>query len=163
MLNAFVRKLIIGGRAHDLANDVVSVGRAAENTIQIDDPSVSSRHAELRVAGDNHTLRDLQSTNGTMLNGVSVIESALHVGDRIRFGKVEAVYEAVRETGGDAPVSRSAGMSAVPSGFTNASPFAARRKEKDSARTAIFAAAIVAFLLFLSSIVAVLTMHAPAP
>ena len=61
--------------------------------IQIDDPSVSDRHAQLLLIDDRYQLKDLDSTNGTRVNSESVTDVFLRVGDRIRFGKVEARYE----------------------------------------------------------------------
>jgi predicted component of type VI protein secretion system len=48
------------------------IGRATECDVQIEDSSVSNRHAELRWEGDKWTVRDLNSTNGTRV-GVSRI------------------------------------------------------------------------------------------
>src|SRR3954463_3328341 len=78
---------------HELTGEVISVGRAPENTIHIDDPSVSSRHAQLHLVGESFHLQDLASTNGTRVNGENVTSVALRIGDRIRFGKVEACFE----------------------------------------------------------------------
>jgi pSer/pThr/pTyr-binding forkhead associated (FHA) protein len=47
---------------------VSSIGRVAGNTIVVDDPHTSARHAELRFRHDQWWLRDLGSSNGTLLN-----------------------------------------------------------------------------------------------
>ena len=57
-------KLMISGVTYELVEQVITVGRAPDNTIHLDDPSVSGRHAELRAAGKAYQLRDLGSTNG---------------------------------------------------------------------------------------------------
>lgn len=162
-------KLVINGTPHELLEEVISVGRAPDNLIQIDDPSVSSRHAELRLTDDVYELCDLGSTNGTRLNGASVKEARLRHGDRVRFGKAEARFEG-DASDASAPLpeaeaieAKPADFSARPVDFKNASPFPGRRKEKDPTRTAIFAAAIAAVVVFLASMVAVLTMRAPMP
>jgi len=64
-----------------------------ENSIQLDEPSVSGRHAELALIAENVYLKDLGSTNGTLVNDRSVTDAQLRAGDRIRFGKVEACFE----------------------------------------------------------------------
>src|SRR5438552_6993866 len=92
-------KLIISGATYELVEQVITVGRAPDNTIHIDDPSASARHAELRAAGKAYQLRDLGSTNGTRVNGSATIEIISHSGDRIRFGAVDARFE------GDEPMS----------------------------------------------------------
>ena len=81
--------------ACDLDAAVVTVGRLDENTLPIDDPSVSSHHAQLTLQGSGaYLLRDLGSTNGTRVNGLRITEATLHPGDQVRFGRVEAVFEA---------------------------------------------------------------------
>jgi hypothetical protein len=92
----------------------------------------------------------------------------LRAGDRIRFGKVEACFEC--EVPGDARplpqleevASKPAESSARPVDFTNASPFPNRKKEKDPTRLPVQAAAAVAFVAFLASMIAVFMMQAPA-
>src|SRR4051794_23917906 len=79
--------------SHDLVEETQTIGRAPENSIRFDDTSVSGRHAELVVVGGNCYLKDVGSTNGTVVNGQPIKEVQLRAGDRIRFGKVEACYE----------------------------------------------------------------------
>lgn len=160
-------KLTIAGRTHDLVEEIITIGRAPENLIQIEDPSISSQHAELRLSGDDWLVRDLQSTNGTRVNGIAITEKRLRAGDRIGFGRVEAYYEC-ETTAAAQPLpqrefadAKPADFSARPVDFTNASPFAVRKKEKDATRTFVFAAAIVAFVAFIASMIAVFTIQAP--
>lgn len=68
---------------------VINLGRAADSTLLLDDDYASARHAQL-VQQDPTTwlLTDLQSTNGTYLNGKPVTEPAkVTVGDVVRIGK----------------------------------------------------------------------------
>ena len=161
-------KLTIADVAHELAEEVITVGRAPDNLIQIDDPSVSSRHAELRQSGEDWHLHDVGSTNGTQVNGVTVTETRLRAGDRIRFGRAEACYEcdpnAASQPLPEAELAEAkpADFSARPVDFTNASPFPLRRKEKDATRTIVFAAALLAVVMFIASLIAVFTMQAPS-
>src|SRR6476646_933230 len=78
---------------HELSEELITVGRGPDNAILIDHPSVSGRHAQLQRVGDIYRLKDLDSTNGTQVNGQKVNETALRFGDRIRFGKIEALFE----------------------------------------------------------------------
>jgi hypothetical protein len=57
---------------------------------------------------------------------------------------------------------RPAELSARPADFANASPFPSRKKTKDPARTAILAAAAVAIVAFLASMIALFLMRPPA-
>ena len=68
------------------------IGRAALNHIAIDNPSVSAQHAILARVADSYRLKDLNSTNGTLVNGVSITDAELKDGDKIRFGSVVAVF-----------------------------------------------------------------------
>src|SRR5881628_1428557 len=79
-------KLVISGTVYELVEDLITIGRGPDNTIIINDPSVSTHHAQLQLAGETYRLKDLDSTNGTRVNGIPVTETVLHLDDRIRFG-----------------------------------------------------------------------------
>lgn len=154
--------------SHDLVEETYTIGRSAENSIRLDDTSVSGRHAELVLVAENCYLKDLGSTNHTLVNGQAVKEVQLRAGDRIRFGKVEAFFEG--ETGRAAqPLPRleevgalPAESSARPADFANASPFQSRKTKKDPVRTAVFAAAALAVLALLVSMIALVLMKPPS-
>ena len=73
-----VRTLPIGRR--------LRIGRQADNDLVVTDPGVSRHHAEVTNERGTCTLRDLGSTNGTLVNGTRVGEHALRDGDRIHIG-----------------------------------------------------------------------------
>ena len=162
-------KLIIttesqGRIGYEFTEEMITIGRAPDNMIVIEDPSVSSRHATLERVGENYRVKDLGSTNGTHVNGLPITETLLKFDDRLRFGGVESRFES--DAQGSQPLpdqseikASAAEMSAAPTDFANASPFPRRKTEKDSVRTAILAAAAVAVLAFIGSMVAVMTMH----
>lgn len=77
-----------------LGAGTLSLGRAPENDIVLDDRRVSRRHAEIRFRLGRHTLYDLGSTNGTFVNGKRVSEVALSEGDRVTLGAATLVYHA---------------------------------------------------------------------
>ena len=77
------------GRTFELNVDRTTVGRVEENTFQIADASVSSRHAEILLQGSELLIRDLNSTNGTFINGEKISEAVLKSGQTLRFGQVE--------------------------------------------------------------------------
>jgi len=152
---------------HELTEERITIGRAPDNMIQIDDPSVSGRHAQLLLIDERYQLKDLDSTNGTRVNLESVTEVFLRIGDRIRFGKVEARFES-DATGEAQPLpeageieARPAETSAKPADFANASPFPHRKKDKDTVATAVLAAAAVAIVAFLLSMLGLLQIHGP--
>lgn len=69
------------------------IGRAPASDLVIDDPSVSRFHARLEVRGRRIDVRDLDSTNGTRLNGGQVSYAPVEAGDSIIFGGVETFVE----------------------------------------------------------------------
>jgi pSer/pThr/pTyr-binding forkhead associated (FHA) protein len=62
------------------------IGRADACDLVLDNPLVSRSHAVIESAGDAVTIRDLQSHNGTFINGERVDQTVLKNGDEIRIG-----------------------------------------------------------------------------
>lgn len=62
------------------------IGRDPRMEVHLDDSSVSRMHAEVRERGGEVRLRDLRSLNGTHLNGESVTETVVRIGDVVRIG-----------------------------------------------------------------------------
>ena len=81
------------GRTHDLKTEKTTVGRVEDNSFQIAEPSVSSHHCEVLVRGNDVIIRDLNSTNGTFINGEKVSESVLKPGQILRLGQIEMRLE----------------------------------------------------------------------
>lgn len=82
-----------GGERHELTEDLTTIGRSSECTIRLDHPSVSGKHCAISRSGARYTLRDLESTNGTRLNGESVNEFRLRPGDLISLGDAKVRFE----------------------------------------------------------------------
>ena len=74
-------------------HETVEIGRLPECTIVLSDPNVSRRHAEIRRHGSDVVVADLQSTNGTRVNGVPVRERVLEDGDEITVGTTAIRFE----------------------------------------------------------------------
>jgi pSer/pThr/pTyr-binding forkhead associated (FHA) protein len=87
---------------HELARDIVMIGRALLNHIVIDHTTVSAQHAVLLRIGDSYSLKDLNSTNGTQINGDFVTDAELKDGDTIRFGSVTGFSQEVIANRGQA-------------------------------------------------------------
>ncbi|HTL72197.1 MAG TPA: FHA domain-containing protein [bacterium] len=79
---------------HVLLDEAVTIGRMKGNTIALDDISVSLSHAKLTLRNGGYFLKDLNSTNGTMVNGQSITEVQLHDGDHVKFGEVIGRFHA---------------------------------------------------------------------
>jgi pSer/pThr/pTyr-binding forkhead associated (FHA) protein len=161
-------KLVISGVTHELVDEAITIGRGADNTIVVNDPSISTHHAQLLLEGDTYRLKDLDSTNGTRVNGKPVTETVLHLEDRIRFGAAEARYES-SDASGEKPLPKPEEIKAqfaeagteLPH-LSSASAFRRQQEQNDPVRTGIMIGLGVVLLVFLGSIIAVLMMHAPA-
>lgn len=75
-----------------LTKDRTSLGRRPYNDIVIDNLAVSGEHAVLLMAGNDVFVEDLNSTNGTYLNGKTVKKHLLANGDTIEIGKYKIKY-----------------------------------------------------------------------
>ncbi|MEQ1859791.1 MAG: FHA domain-containing protein [Chthoniobacteraceae bacterium] len=157
-------------QTYDLAEESITIGRSPDNTLQIEDPSVSSHHASLVFKDDDYVLRDVGSTNGSRLNGKDLATDTdyrLQDGDTLRLGKVEGSYESENKTGArpmpteDTPELLPAESSSAPVNFQNASPFQSKKKKKDPIGMAVIALAILAILGFAAVLMKVLAVQAP--
>ena len=81
------------GRTQELKAEKTTVGRVEDNTFQIAEPSVSSHHCEVLLRGKDVVVRDLNSTNGSYINGEKVTESVMKPGQILRLGQVEMRLE----------------------------------------------------------------------
>jgi pSer/pThr/pTyr-binding forkhead associated (FHA) protein len=81
------------GRTCELHTDRTTIGRVEDNTFHIADPSISSHHCEVQLRGSDIVIRDLNSTNGTFINGNKIEESILKAGQILRLGQVELKLE----------------------------------------------------------------------
>jgi hypothetical protein len=79
----------LAGRSYDLATERTTVGRVEDNAFQISEPSVSSHHCEILLRGDEIVIKDLNSTNGTFINGEKITEGVLKPGQTLRLGNIE--------------------------------------------------------------------------
>lgn len=86
------------GRLFELGPEAVTLGRNAENTIVLNDTAVSGVHTKIvRDESGQFTIHDMQSTNGTFLNGRQHGASDLRHGDSIRIGSTTFVFELRQE------------------------------------------------------------------
>jgi hypothetical protein len=83
------------GKVYELSQDEVTIGRDIGNTIVINDPEVSRRHARLTAQAGGYVLEDLGSTNGTFVDGQRLMgPHMLRSGETIMLGeKINLGYE----------------------------------------------------------------------
>lgn len=76
--------------------DEITIGRGSENTVALDDESVSTFHARIFVEGDRFMLEDLGSTNGTFVSGQIVVgQTPLQTGNSINIGRSQFIFTQV--------------------------------------------------------------------
>jgi hypothetical protein len=84
------------GETASFAQELISIGRGAENDVVIQDPQASRRHAEIHGGVGRLELRDLESTNGTWLNGARIESAMLSCPARVRIGGTEIQIDTLR-------------------------------------------------------------------
>ena len=85
--------LTMDGKLREIDKRRVVFGRSKECDFQLADPNVSRRHAELRQEGSAYWLVDLDSTNGSQVNGRRTARAKLESGDVITLGSTDLVFE----------------------------------------------------------------------
>jgi pSer/pThr/pTyr-binding forkhead associated (FHA) protein len=96
-----VRNGGLAGRRLSVKTPVVNIGRADYNDLVVPDPSVSTSHAKLQRREGVWVLTDLDSTNGTFVDGDRVQgEAPLAPGASVQFGDVQLVFEPSDDTVG---------------------------------------------------------------
>ena len=82
------------GDSFHLRQSVLTIGRSPVNLLQINDKSVSRRHAQLRLQDEDYIVTDLKSSNGTFLNGQRLTEARqLKHDDILQLGEVILRYK----------------------------------------------------------------------
>ena len=85
--------LLVNGKRHELAKRQIVLGRSRDCDIQIEDPNIARRHAEIRQEDGAYWIVDLDSTNGIEVNGRRVDRAQLSHEDRIVLGKTDLTFE----------------------------------------------------------------------
>lgn len=117
--------LEIGGTKHPLDKARTILGRGAEADITLNDTGASRQHAEVQWDGRRGRVRDLGSTNGTLVDGVKVSDQVLEPGSVIQIGRTRIVFQVVAKSADSTSVRRgpNAGggsTAASPDGFWGA-------------------------------------------
>ena len=76
----------------------ITIGRGANNDIQIDNLAVSNTHAKLIKQPGSYRVEDLKSTNGTFLNDISIQKANLSPNDIVTIGKHDLQIRSIDET-----------------------------------------------------------------
>lgn len=77
----------------DFTKNSLTIGRAPDNDIKLDDIAVSNHHAKIVKVLNTCYIQDLGSTNGTLVNGKKMYKRSLYSGDIISLGKHQLLYQ----------------------------------------------------------------------
>lgn len=91
--------LSFDGQTHELKIGTTSVGRDDEADIKVEDRGLSRVHFEIAFDGQIAAIRDLQSTNGTFVDGSKVSELVLRSGSTVSAGRTEFTFELMAMAG----------------------------------------------------------------
>jgi CheY-like chemotaxis protein len=83
----------LAGLSLELSENWATIGRGNGNALQIIETSVSGKHCEVQLSGNELNIRDLRSTNGTFVRGQKIAEAVLKPGQTLRLGQVELRFE----------------------------------------------------------------------
>jgi len=158
------------GTEFELTDDKVTVGRLPDNRIRLDFSAVSSHHAELTLKGDDYVVRDLNSTNGTRVNGQRIVETRLYHGDTVGFAHIQAQYvsmsraapqplPALSKKSVDLTASRiEHGLTKKPHTFSSSSPFSARQRKEKHKKILQVLALIFGFVAVIVLVIAIVAI-----
>ena len=91
------------GTVYPLAGEELRIGKAPDNDVVIDHPTVSRNHLVVRRQGDRFLVQDLGSTNGTFLDGAQVREAYLRPGALLEVGDVRLRFQPAGGARADRP------------------------------------------------------------
>jgi signal transduction histidine kinase/pSer/pThr/pTyr-binding forkhead associated (FHA) protein len=98
----FVIRGIDQGIRFELEGTIFQIGRDSSNTIQLHDSEVSRHHAEVRFHEGEYLISDLNSSNGTFINGKRIDQHKLESGDQVQAGSTLMLFTgSLDESGAD--------------------------------------------------------------
>ena len=114
--------------SHVLKDETITIGRMKGNTIVIEDSSISLMHAKITRRNGDFLLKDLNSTNGTSVNGQPIGEVRLRDQDRVRFAEITCQFVADAAVPTEQPTQTVAAPAPVPISQSAAAPPASSPK-----------------------------------
>ncbi len=75
--------------------DTITVGAAADNSLQLDDETVSRYHCRIFLERDHFLIKDLDSTNGTFVNQKKITKMELIDNDTVRLGRTDFKFKSL--------------------------------------------------------------------
>lgn len=125
------------GQIFDLTGPEITLGRLEDNQVTIAHTSISGHHAVMKLDNQDYIIQDLQSTNGTRVNGERVTEHKLRRNDLLRVGNIELLYDSEHAPPGRAMPKLAprvnlseCNSSGRPQNFVNSSPVQKKKKSR---------------------------------
>lgn len=87
----------VEGRRHPLVKARTVIGRGSDADITVSDAGTSRRHVEILWDGERAMVRDMNSTNGTLLDGRKVVEAPLAPDSTVTIGRTDIVFRVVAQ------------------------------------------------------------------
>jgi hypothetical protein len=159
------------GQTFDLAGPEITVGRLADNGVQLEHASVSGHHAVFQLQGQDYAVKDLESTNGTRINGEKISQQKLRRNDILRLGNIELLYDSEHAPPGEPMPSLSPRVNLAecsshgrPADFVNASPLGKKiRGQSSSTWKTVLALLSVLALVAVAYFVWTVFFNSPPP
>jgi hypothetical protein len=141
-------------KSFELSGVELTVGRLEDNMVQIEHASVSGHHALLTLDEQDYVLRDLDSTNGSRVNGEKVTMQKLRRNDMVRLGNIELLYDSEHAPPGRPMPSLSERVNlaeclakGTPPDFVNASPIKKKTRSLAKSRWPVIIVILLVFAL----------------
>ena len=142
------------GKSFELSGTEMTVGRLEDNNLQIEHASVSGHHAVLTLDQQDYILRDLESTNGSRVNGEKITSQKLRRNDIVRLGNIELLYDSEHAPPGQPMPSLSERVNLAecatrghPADFKNASPMGKKIRGSQKTKWPLVIACLTVFAL----------------
>jgi two-component system, NtrC family, sensor kinase len=97
----FVIRGMDQGNRFEIGEPMIRVGRDVSNNIQLHDTEVSRHHAEIRCLDNAFTILDLNSSNGTYINGQRIKQGSINSGDQLQMGSTLMLFTGPSEETGE--------------------------------------------------------------
>ena len=120
------------GRVYRDLDVPVTIGREEGNSLRLNDERVSRFHAKVQIDGDDHILTDLESTNGTRVNGTSVQIRRLRIGDRVGVGRSLLLFGSNEEIAARMASLAGIGQSSASSAFSKSEMLSSGDSDKQT-------------------------------
>ncbi|OGV67258.1 MAG: hypothetical protein A2283_04935 [Lentisphaerae bacterium RIFOXYA12_FULL_48_11] len=85
------------GKEFMVDKNIFTIGSGSNNDLVIEDTTISRRHCEIQLIPEGYVIRDLGSTNGTVVQGVKVTAAFLNQSTEIHLGKTKLVFCPLKE------------------------------------------------------------------